>query len=116
MSSNDDATTDDDKEVPQVPVHSASASVNPRKEFYAQMIEMMKNMAVSAHPSKIIVESRDHEETTGLAKLQTAMLQLFYMMGEINWDDGIARNIKVANFSQGFKNLLARTVSVQPPS
>ena len=27
--SNDDVTADDDKEVPQVPVHSASASANP---------------------------------------------------------------------------------------
>jgi len=77
------------------------------------MIEMMKKMAAPAHPSKIIVESRDHKETIDLAKLQTAMLQLFYATGEINWDDGIAKNIKVANFSQGFKNLLARSVSIQ---
>ena len=112
-SSNDDATVDNDKEVPQVPVHSASASAHPPKEFYAQMIEMMKKVAAPAHPSKIIVESRDHEETIDLAKLQTAMLQLFYATGEINWDDGSAKNIKVANFSQGFRNLLARSVSVQ---
>ena len=77
-SSNDDVAADDEKEVPQVPVHSttASASTNPPKEFYTKMIEMMKNIQAPLHPSKIVVESRDHEETINLAKLQTAMLQL----------------------------------------
>ncbi len=31
--SNNDVTADDDKEVPQVPVHSPLASTNPPKEF-----------------------------------------------------------------------------------
>jgi hypothetical protein len=73
----------------------------------------MKNIQAPSQPSKIVVESRDHEETINLAKLQTAMLQLFYAMGDINWDDGVVKNVKVANFSQGFKNLLARSVSIQ---
>jgi hypothetical protein len=86
MSSNNDVSADDDKEVPQVPVHSttALASANPPKEFYAQMIEMMKNIQAPLHPSNIVVESRDHKETINLTKLQTAMLQLFCMTGEIN--------------------------------
>ena len=41
------------------------------------------------------------------------MLQLFYTTANINWDDGVVKNIKVANFSQGFQNLLARAASVQ---
>jgi hypothetical protein len=28
------------------------------------------------------------------------MLQLFYATGDINWDDGVAKNIKVATFLQ----------------
>ena len=73
----------------------------------------MKNIQAPLQTSKIVVESRDHKETINLAKLQTAILQLFYTTVDINWDDGVVENVKVANFSQGFKNLLARSVSVQ---
>ncbi len=34
-------------------------------------------------------------------------------MGKINWDDSVVKNVKNGNFSQGFKNLLARSISVQ---
>jgi hypothetical protein len=59
------------------------------------------------------VESRDHEESVNLAKLQNRMLQLMYVSGKINWDNGVAKNIRLATFSQGFLNLLARSASVQ---
>jgi hypothetical protein len=74
----------------------------PPPEFFAQLIETMKNIQVPQQPSKIVVESRDYEETIDLAKLQNGMLQLFYATGDINWDDGVAKNIKVATFLQGF--------------
>jgi hypothetical protein len=64
-------------------------------------------------PSKIIVESRDHEESVDLAKLQNGMLQLMYASSEINWNDGIAKSNCLATFSKGFLNLLARSASVQ---
>jgi hypothetical protein len=62
----------------------------------------MKNIQVPQQPSKIILESRDYEETIDLAKLQNGMLQLFYETEDINWDDGVVKNIKVATFLQGF--------------
>ncbi len=94
----------DDEEVPQVPVHSTTAApaANPPPEFFAQLIETMKNIQVPQQPSKIVIESRDYKETINLAKLQNGMLQLFYATGDINWDDGVAKNIKVATFLQGF--------------
>jgi hypothetical protein len=69
----------DNKEVPQVPVHSTTAApaANPPPDFSAQLIETMKNIQVSQQPSKNIVELRDYEETIDLAKLQNGMLQLF---------------------------------------
>ena len=73
----------------------------------------MKIIQAPQKSSKIVVQSRDYEETIDLAKLQNKMLQLFYAAGDINWDDSVAKNIKVANFSQGFQNLLARSASVQ---
>ena len=73
----------------------------------------MKNIQAPQQPTKIVVESRDHEETIDLAKLQTGMLQLMYATGEINWEDGSVKNIRVATFSQGFLNLLSRSASVQ---
>jgi hypothetical protein len=104
-----------DKEVPQVPVHSTTAvpAANPPPEFFAQLIKTMKNIQVPQQPPKIVVELRDYEETINLAKLQNRMLQLFYVTGDINWDDGVVKNIKVATFLQGFQNLLARSTSVQ---
>jgi hypothetical protein len=75
------------------------ASTNLPPEFFAQLIETMKNMQAPQHRTKIVVESRDHEETIDLAKLQNGMLQLMYATGDINWDEGTAKNIRVATFS-----------------
>jgi hypothetical protein len=49
---------------------------HPRKEFYNQLIATMKNFATPQYQQKIIVESREHEESVHLAKLQTSMLRL----------------------------------------
>ena len=112
------------KEV-QIPVISAIANqappaapapapiANPPAEFFAQLIETMKNIQAPQHPAKIVVESRDHEDSVNLAKLQNGILQLMYATGKIIWDDGIVKNIHVASFSRGFLNPLTRSVSVQ---
>jgi hypothetical protein len=44
------------------------------------------------------------------------MLQLMYASSEINWDDGIAKNIRLATFSQGFLNCLPGQLLSKPPS
>jgi hypothetical protein len=106
----------------QIPICSASentvppvapAPANPPAEFYAQLIKTMKNLPAPQQPSKIIINSRDHEESVNLPKLQNGMLQLMYAISEIDWDDGVAKNICLATFSQRFLNLLARSASVQ---
>ena len=103
-----------DKEVPRVPVHSttAAAAANPPPEIFAQLIKTMKNIQAPQQPLKIVVKLRDYKETIDLATLQNGMLQLFYATGDTNWDADVVKNIKVANFSQGFQNLLARSASV----
>ncbi len=120
---------DDNKNIKEirVPVHSTTAPLNhslrpalaavvasnPPPEFYAQLIETMKNFQAPQQPTKIVVESRDHEETIDLAKLHNGMLQLMYATGDVNWDDSTVKNIRVLTFSQGFLNLLSRSASVQ---
>ncbi|KAL3803022.1 hypothetical protein ACHAW5_005300 [Stephanodiscus triporus] len=94
---------DDNKEIPEVPVaHSTTTEPpthlpprgNPPPEFYAQLIETMKIFQAPQQPTKIVVESRDHEETIDLAKLQNGMLQLIFATGDINWDeDGTVKNV-----------------------
>jgi hypothetical protein len=120
-------TVDDDKNIDEFLVRSTTApsaslppgiaavavGPNPPPEFFTQLIETMKNIQAPQQPTKIVVESRDHEETIDLAKLQTGMLQLMYATGDINWDDGSVQNVRVATFSQGFLNLLSRSASVQ---
>jgi hypothetical protein len=73
----------------------------------------MKNFAAPAHQQKIVVESRKHEESIDLAKLQTNMLRLMYASGKIDWDKGTIANIQLATFAQGYKNLLDRSATVQ---
>jgi hypothetical protein len=73
----------------------------------------MKHIQAPQQPTKIVVESRDHEETIDLAKLQNGMLQLMYAAGDVNWDDSTVKIIRVATFSQGFLNLLSRSVLFQ---
>ena len=120
-------TVDDDGNIDEFLVRSTTApsaslppgiaavavGPNPPPEFFTQLIETMKNIQAPQQPTKIVVESRDHEETIDLAKLQTGMLQLMYATGDINWDDGSVQNVRVATFSQGFLNLLSRSASVQ---
>jgi hypothetical protein len=96
-------------EVPAIP-----GGVPP--EFYTQLIETMKIMQVVQAPQKIpkiVVESHDHEESVDLAKLQISMLQLMYAGGDINWEEGTVKNVQLADFAQGFKNLLGRSAVVQ---
>ena len=62
---------------------------------------------------KIVVESREYEESVDLAKLQTSMLKLFYVNGKIDWDEGTVKNVTLATFAKGFKDLLGRTATVQ---
>ena len=95
------------------PATAAAVASNSPPEFFAQLIETMKNIQAPQHPTKIAVESRDHKETFDLAKLQNGMLQLMYTTGDVNWDDGTVTNIRVKTFSQGFLNLLSRSALVQ---
>ena len=92
---------------------AAAVASNPPPEFFAQLIETMKNIQAPQHPTKIVVESRDHEETIDLAKLQNGMVQLMYATGDVSWDNGTVTNIRVATFPQGFLNLLSRSALVQ---
>ena len=62
---------------------------------------------------KIVLESREHEESVDLVKLQTSMLKLFYVTGNIDWDEGTVKNVTLAIFANGFKDLQDRTATVQ---
>ena len=73
----------------------------PSQEFFAQLIKTIKNIQAPQQPSKIVIKSRDHEESVDLAKLQHSMLQLMYATGDINWDDGTVKNICTAISSAG---------------
>ena len=42
------------------PATAAAVASNPPPEFFAQLIETMKNIQAPQHPTKIVVESRDH--------------------------------------------------------
>ncbi len=114
------ATTSTAAAVSTAAAASASATTaggstveHPRKEFYNQLIARMKNFAAPQHQQKIVVKSREHKESIDLAKLQTSMLRLMYPSREIDWDKGTVKNIKLATFAQGFKNLLDRLAMVQ---
>ncbi len=48
-----------------------------------------------------------------MAKLQMSMLKLMYAWGNINWEEWTAKNIHLATFAQGFKNLLNRSATIQ---
>jgi hypothetical protein len=86
---------------------NATIAGNPPKEFYDQLIATIKNLQQAAplHQQKIVVESRKHNESINLAKLQMSMLKLMYACSNINWEEGAVKNIHLATFVQGFKNL-----------
>jgi hypothetical protein len=41
------------------------------------------------------------------------MLRMMYVSGEIDWGEGTVKNIQLATFAQGYKNLLDRLATVQ---
>ena len=105
---------DDEENIEVLPPATAAAvASNPPPEFFAQLIKTTNNIQAPQHPTKIVVKSRDHEETINLAKLQNGMLQLMYATGDVSWDNGTVTNIRVAVFSKGFLNLLSRSALVQ---
>jgi hypothetical protein len=75
----------------------------------------MRNLQQAAplHQQKIVVKSRKHEESVNLVKLQMSMLKLMYACGDIVRKEGTVKNIHLATFTQGFKNLLNRLATVQ---
>ncbi len=101
--------------VPHVNIPGSTVAM-PSQEFFAQLIETMKNIKAPQQPSKIVVKSRDHKESVNLAKLQNGMLQLMYATGNINWDDGTVKYICTVTFAQSFMNLLSRLAAVQATS
>ncbi len=87
---------------------------HPGKDFYEQLIATMKSLSAGPqHQQKIVVESREHEESIDLAKLQISMLKLMHASGEIDWDKCTVKNITLGTFAQGFNNLLDRSAMVQ---
>jgi hypothetical protein len=62
---------------------------------------------------KMVVESRDHEETIDAARFQTSMLKLMYAVAVPNWDEGTVKSVRLASFTQEYKNLLKRSATVQ---
>jgi hypothetical protein len=117
---------DDGDDAPEIQVHAtkepnlgATATINPTAanssaEFYSQLLETLKTINQTAPAQqKIVVESREHEESVDLAKLQTSMLKLFYVNCDIDWDEGTVKNVTLATFAKGFKDLLGRTATVQ---
>ena len=94
--------------------HAPIAANPPSAEFYSQLLKTLKAINQTApQQQKIVVESREHEESVDLAKLQTSMLKLFYVNGKIDWDEGTVKNVTLATFAKGFKDLLGRTATVQ---
>ncbi len=108
----------------QIPPHSSTAPTisfaaappigNSPTDFYTQFLKTFKTLQ-QAPPlqQKIVVQSRKHEESVHLAKLQMTMLKLFYATGDIDWEEGTVKNIHLATFAPGFNNLLGRTATNQ---
>jgi hypothetical protein len=109
-----------DVDEPVIQVVSAAATNaatnRPDKEFYIVMIETMKTLqsSVPIQSQKIVVESRNHEETVDAAKLQTCMIRLFYVSTNmIDWAEGTIKSVLLGTFTQEFKNLLECSAAVQ---
>jgi hypothetical protein len=75
----------------------------------------MRNLQQAAplHQQKNVIKSCKHEESIDLANLQTSLLKLMYACNNIDWEEGTVKNIHLATFAQGFKNLLGRSAMVQ---
>jgi hypothetical protein len=86
-----------------------------QQEFFKQMVETMKIIQENtpSKQQKIVVESRDHKETIDAAKLQTSMLKLMYMIAVSNWEEGTVKCMRLASFTQEYKNFLERLAAVQ---
>jgi hypothetical protein len=89
--------------------------MNQQQEFYKQMVETLKKIQENplSKQQKIVIESRDHKETVDAAKLQTSMLKLMYAFAVPDRDEGTVAGVRLALFTQEYKNLLERSAMVQ---
>jgi hypothetical protein len=108
------------QEEPRVQVISTAATNaatnGPDKEFYRVMIKAMKNLQNGApiQNQKIVIESCNHKETVGAAKLQTSMVQLMYATtNTVYWVGGTIKSVCLGTFTQEFKKLMERSATVQ---
>jgi hypothetical protein len=85
---------------------------NQQQDYFRQMVEILKHQA-PPQQQKIVVESRDHEETVDAAKLQTSMVRLMYATTVLDCDEGTVKDVRLATFTQEYKNLLERSATVQ---
>jgi hypothetical protein len=105
---------------PQPPRAHAPATVAPhplmvndqQQEFFRQMVEILKHQA-PPKKQKIVIESRDNEETVDAAKLQTSMVRLMYATTVPGWDEGTVKDVRLETFTQEYKNLWERLATFQ---
>jgi hypothetical protein len=115
---------------PQPPAPAPAASQPPRahlpatvaphplmvndqqQEFFRQMVDILTHQA-PPQQQKIVVESRDHEETVDAAKLQTSMVRLMHATTVPNWYECTVKDVHLETFTQEYKNLLERLAMVQ---
>ena len=90
------------------PLQDVSGLTQP---VLSQMIETLKSIGSSLTsnlPTSIIVASQQTEEDKEMQDSNNTSLQLFYASAEFNWEEGTFVNVKKANFSVGFNNVLAK--------
>ncbi len=112
---NANATTTANATMTTAAPQSSLTNMNHQQEFYKQMVETLKKIQENplSKQQKIIIESRDHEETVDAAKLQRSMLKLMYAFAVPDWDEGTVAGMRLASFTQEYKNLLERLAMVQ---
>jgi hypothetical protein len=78
---------------------------------FEQMIETLKSIGSnmnSKQPTSIIVASQQTEEDKEMQESNNSSLRLFYVSVKVDWEEGRLTQVSIADFSVGFKNVLAK--------
>ena len=94
---------------PQLPtIPDVSGMPHP---VLVQMIDTLKSIGsnfASNQPTSIIVASQQTEEDREMQESNNSSLQLFYANAKFDWEEGTLTQVTKADFSVGFKNVLAK--------
>ena len=91
---------------------TSAASNTPPPAMWGALMTTLEGLQ-KQQQSKIVVETKEHEELTELSKHQNNVNKLMFASAKIDWKTGKVENVEIATFSKGYLNIVDNSQAVK---